>query len=158
MPAERLSMRKVREVLRLRHTLGMSFRQISEATGIGKTVVGEYVRRAGVLGMTWPVPEAIDDAELERRLFPIPCETGPPRAAIDWRKIHEEMKRRSVTLVLLWQEYRAEQLARVFTDRGVTYDYAGEERAMPTDLIPRVIDAAEWDLVSKGGPPAGPGA
>ena len=55
-------MRKVREVLRLRHTLGMSFRQISEATGIGKTVVGEYVRRAGVLGMTWPVPEAIDDA------------------------------------------------------------------------------------------------
>jgi len=46
--------------------------------------------------------------------------------------------------------YRADQLARVFTDRGVTYDYAGEERAMPTDLIPRVIDAAEWDLVSKG--------
>ena len=66
-------MRKVREVLRLRHTLGMSFRQISEATGVGKTVVGEYVRRAGVLGMTWPVPEAIDDAELERRLFPIPA-------------------------------------------------------------------------------------
>jgi hypothetical protein len=39
-------MRKVRDVLRLRHTLGMSFRQISEATGVGKTVVGEYVRRA----------------------------------------------------------------------------------------------------------------
>src|SRR5207237_370495 len=54
------------------------------------------------------VPEAIDDAELERRLFPVPCETGPPRAAIDWRQVHEEMKRRSVTLVLLWQEYRAE--------------------------------------------------
>jgi uncharacterized circularly permuted ATP-grasp superfamily protein len=46
--------------------------------------------------------------------------------------------------------YRADQLARVFTDRGVTYDYAGEERAMPTDLIPRVIDAPEWDLVSRG--------
>src|SRR5882762_496216 len=111
MPAERLSMRKVREVLRLRHTLGMSLRQISEATGVGETVVGEYVRRAGVIGISWPVPEAIDDAELERRLFPVPCETGPPRAAIDWRKIHEEMKRRSVTLVLLWEEYRAEQAA-----------------------------------------------
>src|SRR5947208_8877356 len=109
MPAERLSMRKVREVLRLKHTLGMSLRQISEATGVGKTVVGEYVRRARVIGITWPVPEAIDDAELERRLFPIPCETGPPRAAVDWRKVHEEMKRRSVTLVLLWEEYRAEQ-------------------------------------------------
>ena len=102
-------MRKVREVLRLKHALGLSLRQISEATGVGKTVVGEYVRRAGVIGITWPVPEAIDDAELERRLFPVPCETGLPRAAIDWRKIHEEMKRRSVTLVLLWEEYRAEQ-------------------------------------------------
>ena len=102
-------MRKVREVLRLKHTLGMSLRQISEATGVGKTVVGEYVRRARVIGITWPVPEAIDDAELERRLFPSPCETGPPRPAIDWRKVHEEMKRRSVTLVLLWEEYRAQQ-------------------------------------------------
>ncbi len=46
--------------------------------------------------------------------------------------------------------YRADQLARVFTDRGVTYDYAGEERAFPTDLIPRVIDSSEWDLVSRG--------
>ena len=52
MPAERLSMRKVRDVLRLKHTLGMSLRQISEATGVGKTVVGEYVRRAGVIGIT----------------------------------------------------------------------------------------------------------
>ncbi len=103
-------MRKVRDVLRLKHTLGMSFRQISEATGVGKTVVGEYVRRAGVIGITWPVPEAIDDAELERRLFPVPGETAAPRPAIDWRQVHEEMKRRSVTLVLLWQEYRAEQV------------------------------------------------
>jgi transposase len=102
-------MRKVREVLRLRHALGLSFRQISEATGVGKTVVGEYVRRAGVLGIAWPVPETIDDAELDRRLFPVPCETAPPRAAIDWLKVHDEMKRRGVTLVLLWQEYRAEQ-------------------------------------------------
>jgi hypothetical protein len=96
-------MRKVRDVLRLKHTLGMSFRQISEATGVGKTVVGEYLRRAGVLGITWPVPEAVDDAELERRLFLVPGETAAPRAAIDWRQVHEEMKRRSMTLVLLWQ-------------------------------------------------------
>jgi transposase len=68
------------------------------------------VRRAGVIGITWPVPEAIDDAELERRLFPVPGdETALPRAAIDWRKVHAGMKRPSVTLVLLWQEYRAEQ-------------------------------------------------
>src|SRR5580658_6715816 len=46
--------------------------------------------------------------------------------------------------------YRADQLAMAFTDRGVTFDYAGEDRPMPTDLIPRVIDANEWDLVSQG--------
>src|SRR6516162_9526391 len=46
--------------------------------------------------------------------------------------------------------FRADQLARVFTDRGVTYDYAGEERPFPLDLIPRVIDALEWDLVARG--------
>src|SRR6516162_11942088 len=46
--------------------------------------------------------------------------------------------------------FRADQLARVFTDRGVTYDYAGEERPFPLDLIPRVIDAMEWDLVARG--------
>jgi uncharacterized circularly permuted ATP-grasp superfamily protein len=46
--------------------------------------------------------------------------------------------------------FRADQLARVFTDRGVTFDYAGEERAMPTDLIPRVVEAADWELVSRG--------
>src|SRR6202171_2591861 len=110
MPAERLSMRKVRDVLRLKHTLGISVRKISEATGVGKTVVGEYVRRAGVIGITWPVPEEIDDAELERRLFLVAgAGTAAPRAAIDWRKVHAEMKRPSVTLVLLWEEYRAEQ-------------------------------------------------
>src|SRR5450759_2059572 len=46
--------------------------------------------------------------------------------------------------------YRADQLARVFTDRGVTYDFAGEERPFPLDLIPRVIDAVEWDLIARG--------
>jgi uncharacterized circularly permuted ATP-grasp superfamily protein len=46
--------------------------------------------------------------------------------------------------------FRADQLARVFTDRGVTYDFAGEERPFPLDLIPRVIDAVEWDRVSRG--------
>jgi uncharacterized circularly permuted ATP-grasp superfamily protein len=46
--------------------------------------------------------------------------------------------------------YRADQLARVFTDRGVTYDFAGEERPFPLDLVPRVIDAAEWDLIARG--------
>ncbi|GAA3215009.1 circularly permuted type 2 ATP-grasp protein [Actinocorallia longicatena] len=46
--------------------------------------------------------------------------------------------------------FRADQLARVFTDRGVTFDYAGEERPFPLDLLPRVIDAAEWAVIDQG--------
>jgi hypothetical protein len=70
MPAERVSMRRIREALRLTHALGMSRRLVGEATEIGKTAVGEYVRRAAVAGLSWPIPDEIDDAELERRLLP----------------------------------------------------------------------------------------
>jgi hypothetical protein len=95
-------MRKVREVLRLKHALGLSYREISEATGVGKTVVGEYIRRAEVIGITWPVPEAIEDAELERRLFPVGTEAAlMQRGLVDWPRLHRELKRRGVTLVLL---------------------------------------------------------
>ena len=103
-------MRRVREVLRLRHVLGMSDRLIAQSLGIGKTTVGEYVCRAKVIGITWPVPEEIDDAELERRLFTAPSfEERPKRPPLDWPRLHEELKRRGVTLMLLWLEYRADE-------------------------------------------------
>jgi transposase len=102
-------MRKIREVLRLTHALGMSRRLVGEATGIGKTAVGEYVRRAAVAGQGWPIPDEIDDAELERRLFPPPdAASSTSRTEPDWSYNHAELKRRGVTLALLWQEYRAE--------------------------------------------------
>jgi hypothetical protein len=92
-------MRKIREALRLTHALGMSRRRVGEATGIGKTAVGEYVRRAAMAGLSWPIPDEIDDAELERRLFP-PADAGSPAARTDpdWSHIHTEIKRRGVTL------------------------------------------------------------
>ena len=56
MAGMRMSMRKIREVLRLTHELGLSVRQVREATGVGKTAVSEYVNRAKVVGVTWPIP------------------------------------------------------------------------------------------------------
>jgi transposase len=107
MPAERVSMKKIRDVLRLTHTMGMSRRKVSEATGIGRTAISDYVRRAAIAGLTWPLPEGLDDAELERRLFP-PSDASLSLAMPDpdWPYIHAEMKRRGVTMTLLWQEYR----------------------------------------------------
>lgn len=102
-------MRKIREVLRLTHELRLSVRAISEATGVGKTAVNEYVARARVAGITWPVPAEIDDVELERRLFvPAGFHDGPTRVVPDWGKVHEELKRRGVTLMILWEEHRAD--------------------------------------------------
>jgi len=101
----------------------------------------EVEQRLSTLGVVADIFDGYRLAEAWDEMFAAP---GKPRAAYD-------------ALVSVLQpmdpgelRYRADQLARVFTDRGVTYDYAGEERAMPTDLIPRVIDAAEWDLVSRG--------
>jgi transposase len=111
MPAERAPMRKVREVLRLRHALGVSERQIAITTGVSRSTVGEYLRRAAVVGITWPVPEGLDDAALERRLFTPPTfDEKPARPLPDWSDVHKELKRRAVTLLLLWEEYRAEHV------------------------------------------------
>jgi len=102
-------MRKVREVLRLKHALGVSERQIAITVGASRSTVGEYLRRAAVIGITWPVPEEIDDGELERRLFTPPTfDETPVRPLLDWNYVHNELKRRAVTLLLLWEEYRAE--------------------------------------------------
>src|SRR6516162_4416432 len=107
MPAERLPMRKVREVLRLKYACGTSERVIARSVGIGRTAIGEYIRRAAVIGITWPVPEDLDDAALESKLF-APAGYNPPRskALPEWGHIHAELRRRGVTLALLWEEYR----------------------------------------------------
>lgn len=71
--------------------------------------MAEYLRRAGVLGITWPVPDGLDDAALERRLFSPPFVAEPSRPQPDWPRLHAELRRPGVTLLLLWEEYRAGQ-------------------------------------------------
>ena len=92
-------MRKIREVLRLAHEHKLSIRQVSRATGIGKSTVGEFVARAKVIGITWPIPPEISDVELEARLFtPAGFHQAPTRPVPDWPKVHQELKRRHVSL------------------------------------------------------------
>src|SRR3954470_22111276 len=110
MPAERLPMRQVREVLRLKHVCGRSGHQIAAAIGVSRYTVAEYLRRAAVVGITWPVPPELDDAALERKLFTPPfASTEALRPQPDWARIHAELRRPGVTLLLLWEEYRAGQ-------------------------------------------------
>src|ERR1700761_2697630 len=111
MPAERLPMRQVREVLRLKYLCGQSGHRIAAAVGISRYTVAEYLRRAAVVGISWPVPSELDDAALERKLFTPPglVAAEAVRPQPDWVRIHVEMRRPSVTLLLLWEEYRAGQ-------------------------------------------------
>ena len=98
-------MRKIREILRLRHEKGLSQRAVAAACGMGAGTVSEYLSRAAQAGVHWPLPPELDDSVLEARLFP----TLPPgggRAAPDLPWVHQELKKQAVTLLLLWEEYR----------------------------------------------------
>ena len=109
MAAERLPMRKVREVLRLKHACGVSERVIARSVGVSRSTVAEYLRRASVIGLGWPLPAELDDATLDQRLFTPPGIHGglsPPLP--DWGRLQLELRRPGVTLLLLWEEYRAE--------------------------------------------------
>ena len=70
MPKKRLSMRRIREVLRLKHELRRSHREIARSLGIANSTVSDYVGRARAAGLSWPLPEGLDDAALEGALFP----------------------------------------------------------------------------------------
>ena len=99
-------MRKIREVLRLYFAAALSIRAIARSLGTSPSTVGEYLRRAKVAGLSWPVPESVDDSGLERRLFPVPPSSRTARPLPDWSEVHRELRRKSVTLSLLWQEYK----------------------------------------------------
>ena len=108
MPAKRLSMRKIKEVLRLKWSKRLSNRRIASSCGIARPTVSEYLRRAESAGLTWPLPASLDDTRLERLLFPPPPHLPAPVCGIpDWARAHQELKQKGVTLFLLWQEYRA---------------------------------------------------
>ncbi len=107
MPAERLSMRKIREVLRLKWDGGLSNRRIAQSCAIGRPTVTEYLRRAADAGLAWPLPADLDDTALERRLFPQAASLAVDlRTVPDWARVHQELKRKGVTLILLWEEYK----------------------------------------------------
>ncbi len=108
MSRERLSMRTIKEVLRLRFEHGLSHRAIGQSCGIGLSTAREYIVRAKAAGLSWPLPEGMDDGALERLLFPPPLKPGEAdRALPHWPAVHRELRRPGVTLQLLWQEYRA---------------------------------------------------
>lgn len=102
-----IAMRKIRTVLRLRAE-GLSLRQVSASVQVPFTTVADHVRRADRAGLSWPLPEGLDDDALEARLFAAGDAPGPAaeRPRPDFQAIHRELRKKGVTLMLLWHEYK----------------------------------------------------
>ena len=106
-PRPRSAMRKTREVLRLTLGEGLSRHQVSAATGMPRSTVINCLSRATAAGLTWPLPEGMDDRALEELLYRRPA--APPasrRPQPDWAEIHTELRHKGVTLQLLWMEHK----------------------------------------------------
>jgi transposase len=101
-------MRHVKNILRLKHLNQLSVREIAGSCGLPVSTVGDYLQRAEAAGLAWPLPEGMADSELKAKLLggdgnkdKMPAKELPP-----WPQIHEQLRRKGVTLDLLWQEYR----------------------------------------------------
>jgi transposase len=100
-------MRKIKEVLRLRFEHQQSARQIAKSCGIARSTVQEYLDRVQKAGIPWPVPPEWDDATLESRLFPpVPLISPEKRQMPSMEYLHQERKKKGMTLQLLWHEYK----------------------------------------------------
>jgi len=106
-------MRKVKDVLRLKYDAKLSCRQIAASLKLSVGVISKYTKAADAAGLAWPLPDGLDDATLEARLFPF---VAPRRARAmpDGAYIHQELKRKGVTLMLLWDEYRQSCQGRAY--------------------------------------------
>ena len=105
MPAPRIAMRRIREVLRLKDECGLTYSQIARSLQISKGSVANYLRGAEAAGLTHHEAALLDDAALSARLTPRPP-AATKFAAPDFALVHRELKRKGVTLTLLWEEYR----------------------------------------------------
>jgi len=110
MANRRLPVRKIKEVLRLKHACGLSKREIAQSCNIARSTVGDYLRRARAAGLSWPEAAEFSDTELEDRLFPtehVPSSVHRPPP--DCEYIYQELRRYrkvNLTLTQLWLEYK----------------------------------------------------
>lgn len=109
-------MRKIKDVLRLKYEAKLSCRQIAASLKLSVGVISKYTKAAEAAGLSWPLPGGLDDTTLEARLF-APVTPVREHVVPDCAYIHQELRRKGVTLMLLWEEYQA-------SCAGQAYQYA----------------------------------
>ena len=108
MPGKRVSMRKIKECLRLKLTCNLSHERIALALGLSKGAVTKYIQMARVAGLDWETLAVLDDAGIEEKLLPATRRIAGDRIYPDMARIHQELRQKGITLQLLWEEYLAE--------------------------------------------------
>ena len=134
MPAERVLMRDAREIIRLKFSAGIAAREIARRLGVAPSTVRETLRRLSMSGLSWPVAEGLSEAELEAALY---GGRGSKRgrrlhAEPDWPAIHRELKRKHVTLQIVWDEYIAAHPGGYSYSRFCELNRAFEKTLSPT--------------------------
>ena len=134
MPTERLSMRRIRQVLQLHFGARSSARVIAGTVGIGRSTVQDYLARAVAAGLVWPLPPEQTDEALEQLLFPAPSNRPGARRYVepDWSALVREMKRPGVNLSVLFEEYRGAHPDGYAYSRFCELYRAFERRLSPT--------------------------
>jgi transposase len=127
-------MRRIREILRLKHECSASDRQIARSLGLARSTVAVTLERAAMAGLRWPLPGSLSDRVLEARLYAgHGSQQGARRKSEpDWAYVHHELRRPGVTLMLLWEEYRQDQPDGYGYSRWCELYRAWEGRLSPT--------------------------
>jgi len=109
MPTQRLSMRRIKQLLTMRFGAGASTREIARELGVAPSTVREYLGRAAAAGIIWPLAADVTDESLMARLFVNAGVRAGARylAESDWASLVRELERPGVNLLVLWEEYRA---------------------------------------------------
>ena len=119
MPTNRITMRRIREVLRLHLQAGLSYTEVGRALKVSKSVVGKYVSLARAASVDWAAAQSLSDEDLDARLFRPALPRSSHQLAPDFALVHQELKRPGVTLMLLWEEYARGNTAN--NERQVTW-------------------------------------
>ncbi len=165
MPAERVPMRDAREIIRLKFSAQVATREIARRLGMAPSTVRETLKRLAGAGLSWPLPEGLSDAELEAKLYAFRRSKRGHRLHVepDWQAVHRELKRKHVTLQIVWDEYIAahpggysySRFCELFRSFGKTLSptmrqsHAAGERLFVDyagDGVPVLIDARTGEL------------
>ena len=109
-------MRKIRDVLRLHFSAGLSIREIHRSTKVSVGSIQTLLSKAKVMSLSWPLPDELDDAQLARRFYPQADTRHAKRfQEPDWADLRKQLSRKGVTKLLLWEEYTQQYPNRCYS-------------------------------------------